>query len=175
MSHGNVTMIMVDINDTNIKWVILERGSGVNVITKDLVLELGLTWEPPPFTLGWQTTIHSFQRGIVKTIRMKVAKIFFDVNMMLITMKNNCNTYNMLLGRSWLRVDKVKHNWHKDGISVRKAKKNVYIEFVANKATREEKVVPLCAKTCNMIEGLDEDEEENLLKQNPNLNSLFRV
>ena len=51
----------------------------------------------------------------------------------------------------------------------------MYIEFGQNKTTRIAQLTPLHVETYNMAEGLEEDEEEYLLQQNPDLVSLFIV
>ena len=81
----------------------------------------------------------------------------------------------MLLGRPWLRDAKVKHDWNRDRISLKKGKKKVYLEFGQNKTTKIDRLTPLHAETYNMAEGLEEDEEEYLLQQNLNLVPLFMV
>ena len=44
-----------------------------------------------------------------------------------------------------------------------------------NKKTTIDRLTPLHAETYNMAKGLEEDEEEYLLQQNPNLVPLFMV
>ena len=70
----------------------------------------------------------------------------------------------MLLGRPWLKDAKVKHDWNRDRISLKKRKKKIYMEFGQNKTIRIDRLMPLHVETCNMAEGLEEDEEEYLLR-----------
>lgn len=58
---------------------------------------------------------------------------------------------------------------------IQKGKKKIYIKFGHYKVGRGEHMLPLQAKPCNVVEGLEEDEEEKLLRNNPGLVPLFFV
>ena len=72
----------------------------------------------------------------------------------------------MLLGRPWLREAKVKHDWYKDRISLKKGKKKNYIKFRRNQGTIKPRHSLIYVETFNMVEGLEDEEEEQLLKDN---------
>lgn len=149
---------------------------GVNVIIESIAKELGLEWEPIPFNIRMADNRTVLPRGLVKHAKIKVGSMEYLVNLVVIAMQTPTpDSYQVLLGRPWLRDAKVKHDWNRDRISLRKGNKKTYIEFGQNKTTRLPQCTPLHAETYNMAEGLEEDEEEYLLQQNPNLTPLFMV
>ena len=75
----------------------------------------------------------------------------------------------MLLGRPWLREAKVKHDWYKDMISFKKRKKNKYIEFGIKQGTIKPVHASIYAETLNVVKGLEDEEEEQLLRDNQDL------
>ena len=80
----------------------------------------------------------------------------------------------MLLGRPWLRHGKIKQNWQTDEITIRKGKKKIRISVKpTNKVRQTDR--PLYAEGLNLLEGIEEDEEERILRENPYLVSLFEV
>ena len=66
----------------------------------------------------------------------------------------------MLLGRSWLREAKVKHDWYRDKISLKEGKKKKYIECGKNQETIKPRHSPIYEETFNMVEGLEDEEEK---------------
>ena len=172
----NVAKIKMIIAEQEVPGVILDGGSGVNVITEDLANKLGLKWEPIPFNIRMADNRTVVPKGLIKHAKVKVGGMDYLVNLVVITMQTlTPDSYQVLLGRPWLRDAKVKHDWNRDRISLKKGKKKVYIGFGQNKTTRIAHCTPLHAETYNMAEGLEDDEEEYLLQQNPNLVPLFLV
>ena len=172
----NVAKIKMIIAMQEVQGVILDGGSGVNVITEDLAIKLGLKWEPIPFNIRMADNRTVVPKGLIKHAKVRVGGMDYLVNLVVITMQTPTpESYQVLLGRPWLKDAKVKHDWNRDRISLKKGKKKVYIEFGQNKTTRIDRLTPLHAETYNMAEGLEEDEEEYLLRQNPNLVPLFMV
>jgi hypothetical protein len=50
-----MVVIQIHIGNNTIKDVLLDRGFGVNIVTKHLILKLGLPKpKPTPCNLGWQ-------------------------------------------------------------------------------------------------------------------------
>ena len=172
----NVAKIKMIIAMQEVQGVILDGGSGVNVITEDLANKLGLRWEPIPFNIRMVDNRTVVPKGLIRHAKVKVGGMDYLVNLVVITMQTPTqDSYQVLLGRPWLRDAKVKHDWNRDIISLKKGKKKVYIEFGQNKTTKIARLTPLHAETYNMAKGLEEDEEEYLLQQNPNLVPLFMV
>ena len=135
-----------------------------------------MKWEPIPFNIRMADNRTVVPKGLIKHAKVKVGGMDYLVNLVVITMQTPTqDSYQVLLGRPWLRDAKVKHDWNRDKISLKKGKKKVYIEFGQNKTTRIAHFTPLHAETYNMAEGLEDDEEEYLLQQNPNLVPLFLV
>lgn len=100
---------------------------------------------------------------IVKNVILKIGKLQFHVNLVVMTMQQAYSRgYHILLGRLELRDVKVKRDWNRDKISVKKAKKN--IEFGEHKDLREKVMTPIYIENCNMTEELEDDEEKSFLK-----------
>lgn len=85
--------------------------------------------KPLPFNIRMTDNRIVVPRGVVKHEEMKIANKEFLVNLVVLAMKNATpESYQMLLGRPWLRDAKFKHDWSRDRISLRKGKKKMYIE-----------------------------------------------
>ena len=172
----NVAKIKMITAMQEVQGVILDGGSGVNVITEDLANKLGLKWEPIPFNIKMADNRTVVPKDLIRHAKVKVGGMDYLVNLVVITMQTPTqDSYQVLLGRPWLRDAKVKHDWNRNRISLKKGKKKVYIEFGQNKTTRIARLTPLHAETYNMAQGLEDDAEEYLLQQNPNLVPLFMV
>ena len=172
----NVAKIKMKIAAQEVQGVILDGGSGVNIITEDLANKLGLKWEPIPFNIRMADNRTVVPKGLIKHAKVKVGGMDYLVNLVVITMQTPTpDSYQVLLGRPWLRDAKVKHDSNRGRISLKKEKKKVYIGFGQSKTTRITHFTPLHAETYNMTEGLEDDEEEYLLQQNLNLVPLFLV
>lgn len=156
--------------------MILDGGPGVNVIEETTTKKMGLKWEPITFNVRMVDNHKVMPKGIVRNVRMVIKNMEFFINVVVIAMQPlSQESYQVLLGRPWLRDAKVKHDWKRDRILVRKGKKKTYIHFGTSKTCRVAQLTPLHAETFNMSEGLEDDEEEYLLKQNPNLMFLFMI
>jgi len=80
-----------------------------------------------------------------------------------------------LLGRPWLSQAKVKQNWERNRITLRRGhKRRCLFRWVVSVIYKQE-VRPVIAETINMVEGLDDDEEEEFLKANADLLPLCSV
>ena len=68
----NVAKIKMTIAMQEIQGVILEGGSGVNVITEDLAVKLGLKWEPIPFNIRMADNKTVVPKGLIKHAKVRV-------------------------------------------------------------------------------------------------------
>ncbi|MCO5550795.1 hypothetical protein L7F22_004286 [Adiantum nelumboides] len=80
--------------------------------------------------------------------------------------------YHMIMGRPWLRQAKVKHNWEANMLTMRKGRRKIRV-MLGTCRQLVQSAWPVIAKIVIMVEGLEEDEEEQFLKANPDLVSLY--
>ncbi len=107
-----MAIIQVQIRKNTIEDVLLDGGYGINIITKQLRLKLGLPkLKPTPYNLrmAYQTTTKPM--GLIRNLKIYVHGIPYII--MFIILQNNVvdSNYSMLLGRQWLRDAK----WHMVG------------------------------------------------------------
>ena len=96
----NVAKIKMMIAMQEVQGVILDGGSGVNVITKDLANKLGLKWEPIPFNIRMADNRTIVPKGLIRHAKVKVGGMDYLVNLVVITMQTPTqDSYQVLLGR----------------------------------------------------------------------------
>jgi len=99
------------IGKNTIEDVLLDGGFGVNIITKQLKLRLGLPKHKlAPYNLRRADQTTTKLVGLIKNLRIYVHDIFYITTF--IIFQNNVvdSSYSMLLGRPWLRDVKVAHD-----------------------------------------------------------------
>ncbi|KAI5073097.1 hypothetical protein GOP47_0011110 [Adiantum capillus-veneris] len=89
-------------------------------------------------------------------------------------MEKFSQTYPMILGRPWLRVEKVKQHQGADSVVLRHGKKKVKMRMVPSEAVSSN-CRPLHAKSINMALELEEDEEGEFLRVNSCVIPIFEV
>ena len=63
-------------------------------------------------------------KGLIKHAKVKVGGMDYLVNLVVIKMQTlTPDSYQVLLGRPWLRDAKVKHDWNRDIISLKKGRR----------------------------------------------------
>jgi hypothetical protein len=114
-----MVIIQVQIGKNTIEDVLLSGGSRINIITKQLILRLGLP-KPKlvPYNLRMvnQTTIKPV--GLIKDLKIYVHGICYII--MFIVLQNRVvdSNYSMLLGRPWLRDAKTAHDWGSNIVTI---------------------------------------------------------
>ena len=109
--------------------MVLDRGSRVNVVTQDTAQTLGLSWEPIALNVrmaGNTTLLPKRDNLEFKTVDRWVG---FSVRVVVLTIKSIEGSYQILMGRPWLKEAKAEHDWYGDRISVNMGMKKKYIEF----------------------------------------------
>ena len=84
---ANVAKIKMMIAMQEVQGVILDGGSGVNAITEDLAIKLGLKWEPIPFNIRMADNTTVVLKGLIKHAKVKVGGMDYLVNLVVITMQ----------------------------------------------------------------------------------------
>jgi hypothetical protein len=99
----HVVVIPIHVGKNLVEDVLLDRGSNVNIITKDLRENVGLpipNLAPYTFRMVDQTLTKPI--GLIRDLKIHIHGILYIVTF--IVMKNNIldANYSMLLGRPWL-------------------------------------------------------------------------
>jgi hypothetical protein len=106
-----MVVIQVQIGKNTIKDMLLDGGSTVNIITKQLKLRLGLPkLKPTPYNLrmAYQTTTKLV--GLIRDLNIYVHDILY-INMFNVLHNSVLDySYSMLLGRPWLKDAKMAHD-----------------------------------------------------------------
>jgi hypothetical protein len=92
--------------------VFLDDGCGINIITKQLKLRLGLPKPKPiPYSLRMVNQTSTKPMGLIHDLKIYVQDKCYII--VFIVVHNNVidANYSMLLGKSWLRDVKITHDW----------------------------------------------------------------
>ena len=65
----------------------VDGGLGVNMITKEIALRLGLTLEPTTFNVRMADNTMEIPKGIVKSVEIQVVGMEFPISLVVLTMK----------------------------------------------------------------------------------------
>ena len=68
--------------------------------------------------------------GILKDQFIKVATLTFKVNLVVLKMQYDENTYPMLLGRPWFKIAKLKQDWGSNTVLIRQGKVKIKIPML---------------------------------------------
>jgi hypothetical protein len=91
--------------------MLLDGGSGNNIITKQLRLRLGLP-KPKlaPYNLGMANQTTTKPMGLIKDLKIYVHGIPYITTIIIFQNSVVNFSYSMLLGRPWLRDTKMAHD-----------------------------------------------------------------
>jgi hypothetical protein len=109
--NNHMTVIQAQIGKTTIEDVLLNGGSGVNIIIEQLRLGLGLPKpKPTPYNMRMPNETTTKLMGLIRDLKIYVHGIPYII--MFIVLQNNVVdfSYSMLLERPWLRDVKVAHD-----------------------------------------------------------------
>jgi hypothetical protein len=98
---------------------VLYGGFGVNIITKQLRLRLGLLKpKNTPYNLRIENKTTTKPMGLIRDLKLYVHGIPY-ITMFIILQNNVVDfSYSMLLGRPWLRDAKMAHDWGSNIITI---------------------------------------------------------
>ena len=142
--------------------VLLDGGSGVNVITEEEHRRLGLPEPTPaPFNLKMANGIIAKPSSPLRDVKIHIHGIPYIVIFTVIDCQTIKSDYSMLLGRLWLRNAKVIHDWANDQVHIMG---NGTVKTVKiNRQLGYEAVTPHALVCYNFAEGITDDEETILL------------
>ena len=170
-----VPVVKASIGKMSCAGVLLDGGSGVNIIPESTCRSLNLLkWDPAPFQVKMADQRRVQPLGILRKLQISVGGLPFLANFVVLRLENSDCSYPMMLGRPWLRAAKVKQLWGTDTIVIKGGKKKVRLQMGAKK------VIPpgaraLYAEGLNMVEEIGEDAEEEFLKTNSSVVPIFEV
>jgi hypothetical protein len=115
----HMAMIQVQVGKNLIENVFLNGGYRVNIITKKLKVQLGLSKpKPTPYNLLMvdQTIVKPF--GLIKDLTIIIHGIPNVITFIVIQSKILESSYSMLLGHPWLKDAKMSHDWGNNTITI---------------------------------------------------------
>jgi hypothetical protein len=154
-----MVVIQVQIGNNTIKDVLLDGGSRINIITKQLRLRLGLPKpKPAPYNLRMTKQTTTKPVGLIRDLKMYVHGIPYII--MFTVFQNSVVdfSYSMLLGRPWLRDAKMAHDWGNNIFTIQgngTIQTIIVIKHLGNEVRKHE--VLLCYDYHNGITNEEED------------------
>jgi hypothetical protein len=115
---NHMAVIQVQIGKNIIEDVLLDGGSRINIIMEQLILRLGLPKpKPTPYNLrmAYQTTTKLM--GFIKDLKIYVHGIPYIITFTVLQNNVVDSSYSML-GRPWLRDNKVAHDWGSNIVTI---------------------------------------------------------
>jgi hypothetical protein len=108
--------ISVLIQGEQIHDVIIDGGSGVNVISKTTCDHLRITkWDKCPFWLGIVDTSAVRPLGLINDLIIHVGGFQFHIFAVVLDLESK-GDYPLLLGRPWLQTARIKQDWPKNQV-----------------------------------------------------------
>ena len=149
----HMPVISVCVGKNIVEDVLIDGGSGVNIITEEERRRLGLPKpSPAPFNLKMADGSVSRPKGLIRDVRIHIHTIPYLITLIVIDCSTVKSDYTMLLGRPWLRHAKVIHDWGNNEVTI---KGNGTIKTVRiNRQLGPDTVTPHALVCYNFIEGL---------------------
>ena len=164
----HMSVISICIGKNIVDDVLLDGGSGVNVITEEEHYRLGLP-KPSlaPFNLKMANRTIAKPTGLLRDVKIHIHGIPYIVTLTVIDCQTIKSDYSLLIGRPWLRNAKVIHDWANDQVQImgNRTIKTVTI----NRQLGYEAVTPHALVCYNFAKGITNDEETILLAADPTL------
>jgi hypothetical protein len=97
--------------------ILIDGGSGVNVISMATCRQLGITkWEPCKFRLRMANGSSVRPIGMIPDLEMVVQGHTFTISVVIMDLPHQ-DAYPILLGRPWLRSARMKHDWPRNVVA----------------------------------------------------------
>lgn len=113
-----VPVISIKIQKMTILGVIVDGGSGGNIISEEMADCLDYKVKPSPFRVRMANQRPVQPRGMLKDVVILIGGIYYTVTFIILTMKQH--SYPILLGRPWLRSAQVLHDWGIDDMVIKR-------------------------------------------------------
>ena len=115
----------------------LDGGAGVNIMSERVRKLLELKCKPAPFRLRMADQTVSDPVGLVENIPIKVAGVKFETSFLVLEVGDS---YDILLGRPWLRTSGAIHDWGTEELTMKVGTKKITVS--TSSTTVPEKVKP---------------------------------
>jgi hypothetical protein len=117
--NSHMAVIQVQIGKKTIEDALLDGGSRVNIITKQLKLKLGLL-KPKPAPYNLKMSNQTITKLMILICDLKIYVHYIPYVITFIVLQNSVidTNYSMLLRRPWLRDDKVTHDWGNNTMTI---------------------------------------------------------
>ena len=164
----HMPVISICIGKNIVDHVLLDGGSRVNIITKEERRRLGLSKpSPAPFNLKMANGTIAKPTGLLRDVKIHIHGIPYIVTLTVINCQTIKSDYSMLLGRPWLRIAKVIHDWPNDHVQIMG---NGTVKTVKiNRQLAYEAVTPHTLVCYNFAKGIIDNEETILFEVDPTL------
>ena len=170
-----IPTITVDFQGDQIGGVLLDGGSGVNILPESEFLKLGkVTLDPAPFQVKMADQRRIQPLGILRRQEVSVAGLSFKANFVVLKIPSKCGSYPMLLGRPWFRTTKLKQDWETDEVVLKQGKKSIKIKM-GSSVKLDKSAKPLYAQSIQLADEITDDEEDLFLQSNPTVVPIFEV
>jgi hypothetical protein len=117
--NNHMAVIQVQIGKNTIEDVLLNGGSRVNIIIKQLRLRLGLPKpKPAPYNLRMANQTTTKPMGLIRDLKIYVHGIPYIITFTILQNSVVYSNYSMLLERPWLRDVKVAHDWGSNIVTI---------------------------------------------------------
>ena len=121
--------------------MIIDGGSGVNVISRQTCDNLGIReWEPCPFWLRMADTSSVRPTGLIRDLEVTIGGHVFRISAVVLQL-NVQGAYPLLLGWPWLRMTHIKQNWQKNIITFRQNKGTRGYATTSNRQQRSNPII----------------------------------
>jgi len=158
----HMPIISVMIGTNKLDDVLLDGGSGVNVITEQERCRLGLpTPTAAPYKLRMADGTLVQPVGLLRNIKIHIHGIAYTIILTVISCQDVKSAYTLLLGRPWLRDARVIHDWSNDQIQI--MGDGTIRTIPVNRELGLEATTPETLVCYNYVEGLSDNEESILL------------
>ncbi len=108
------TMLVVQVQEGKfeVRDVLINDGSNVNIVSKSLRKKLKLKKpQLAPFVVRMADQRKLQPIGLIKNLKINLACCDYKVSIIVSNMENGMEASSMLLGRPWLKLARVHHNW----------------------------------------------------------------
>ncbi|MCO5581496.1 hypothetical protein L7F22_035381 [Adiantum nelumboides] len=125
----HVPVVAAEIGNLHIANVLIDGGSGVNVLSESLCAQLGITTlSDAPFAVKMADQRRVQPLGLVRHLDIRIAQLPFAVAAVVLRMEDIHGVYPLLLGRPWLKQAKAKQNSETNELSLRKGKHKIKMQ-----------------------------------------------
>ena len=170
----DAAVIHLQLGNHELTNVLVDGGSGVNVMSNHLRQQLGL---PSPklaqFILRMANDAPVTPLGILSTVAITTHGVSTPATFVVIDMPDSSN-FPVILGRPWLRDMNAIHDWSRNQIRIQRQGKTVIIP-VDSCITRAKANQIRSKAGTNWVQGLSPKQEAMVFQANPDLISLAEI